>query len=343
MGAEIDVYRPGDEARILDLFEHVFQKKRGEAHWQWENLENPRGTSIFALLKEEGRVHGHLCLNASLFNIQSEEIPAGLRMNFMLDASYRQKGYYPLMFEKLIQQARDRSWAFTFGFPNAPALKALKKIQPAVEVAQIPRYIKFYRGSTIASRKFRQPALARAAGLGLDLLLKVKNRRKAATEHVVPLERFDERFDRLWQQVSPSLTIATVRDRAYLNWRYIDSPVDYRVLAYVENDSVLGYVVLLREAGGMGHIVDLLALEEKPVIPSLLSAADTYMRPHCDMLSCWCLDQGQVSRHLLRFGFFSLPSLNTLALSWIDGPDELAQVLWDKNNWYVMIGDSDYV
>ena len=339
----IDLYRPGDEVPILDLFERVFNKKRNEAYWRWENLGNPRGASIFSLVKEDGRVHGHLSLNASLFTIQDREIPAGQRMNFMLDASYRQKGFYKGMFEKLVQQARDRGWAFTFGFPNAAALKALQKIQPAVEVAQIPRFIKFYRGEPIASRKIRQPILSKTAGLGLDVLLKIKNHRKAATENVVALERFDERFDRLWQQVSPSLTIAAVRDQAYLNWRYIESPVDYRVLAYIENEAVLGYVVLLQETEGMGHIVDLLALEEKRVVPSLLSAVDAYMRPRCDMLSCWCLDQGQVSRHLSRFGFFNLPSLNTLAVSWISGTEELAQVLWDKNNWYVMIGDSDYV
>jgi len=340
----IEPYQPGDQQEILELFRRVFQEARTADRWQWENLDNPAGPSLFALLKEDGRVLGHLCLQAARLSVQGREVTAGQRINFMLDPASRRRGFYPQLFHKVVEQARTRGWAFTFGFPNAPALKALQKIHPAAPVAQVPRFVKFFRGRAIAQRKIRQPALAGAAGRVLDGLLWLQNRRRqAADDHVVPLERFDERFDRLWQQAAPSLGVATVRDQAYLNWRYVDAPLNYRVLAFVAGDEVRGYIVLRLGPGEMGHVVDLLAREETGVVPALLSAAETAARAHCEMLSCWCLDRGQVSRHLRQRGFFSLPGQNTLAISEIQGSRESSRVLWDKHSWYVMIGDSDYI
>ncbi len=344
MPTTIEPYRPGDEEEILALFRRVFQEERTAKRWQWENLENPAGASLFALLKEGDRVLGHLCLQAARLSVEGREVTAGQRINFMLDPACRRRGFYPQLFAKVVEQAKARGWALTLGFPNAPALKALQKIHPAAAVAQVPRFVKFFRGRALAARRIHQPILAGAAGRVLDGLLWLQDRRRQAfDDSVIPLERFDERFDRLWQQVAPSLPVATVRDQQHLNWRYIDAPLDYRVLAFVAGEELLGYIVLRLGPGEMGHVVDLLAREEARVVPALLSAAEAAARPHCEMLSCWCLDRGQISQHLRRRGFFRLPAQNTLAVSATQDHPESSRLLWDKHSWYVMIGDSDYI
>ncbi len=340
---QIETYHPGDEQGILELFARVFGQNKDLDKWRWENMDNPRGASLFALLKEDNTVRGHLCLQLGLVKLGEETVLCGQRINSMIEQKYRHKGVFEQMFLHLLEQAHNRKLGFIFGFPNAQSLRALQKIYPTEAVAQTPRFLKFYRGEAAVSRKINHPVLSRAAGLGLDVFLYFKNRKKASTDKVSALKQFDQRIDQLWQQVSAGIHVAVVRDSAYLNWRYIDSPTQYQVLVFEQGGEVQGYIVLLAEPDGMGHIVDLVALEQAETVPALLSAADEYLRPRCSMLSCWCLDQGQVSPQLRRYGFFSLPSQNTLAVSNIGVTKQAMQVLLDREKWYVMIGDSDYV
>ncbi len=346
MTAKIDIYRPGDEEEILKLFGRIFQEKRDMKRWRWENMENPRGVSLFSLLKESGRVNGHLCLQQTLFKAGRETLPAGQRINSMLAETHRRRGVFQALFEHLLEQARSNGFAFIYGFPNARSFRALEKIYPTRLVTRVPRYIKFYSGAAAAARIFRHPLLAplkagAAPALGGVLLL--RNRRRADTGSVQAVQCFDERFDRLWEKAAPSLRVATVRDAEYLNWRYAHAPANYETLAYLQGKDVLGYIVLQAGRGKMGHVVDLLAVQEEHVVPALLGAADTYMRPRCEVLFCWCLDQGQVSRHLRRGGFFRLPGQTMLALSELRCSEEQAELFRNKANWYLMSGDSDYV
>jgi hypothetical protein len=59
------------------------------------------------------------------------------------------------------------------------------------------------------------------------------------------IERFDERFDELWLEVSAGIGVAVVRDSVYLNWRYAENPgCDCRIIAAEDRHGKLeGFVV----------------------------------------------------------------------------------------------------
>jgi hypothetical protein len=338
---EVKGYQTGDEKDILALFDSVFGKKRDEKYWKWENIENPRGKSIVALLTDEDKkIRGHLCLHASLFKVDEQYLAAGQRINSMLDKNYRQRGNFGKMYEYVFLNGRKKGISFMFGFPNKQALGALHKISGVRNLGEVPRYVKLYNGYEAAQYLFKNSILAFAAGVALQLF-KVRKNKKVKDSRVHVVKQFDSRFDELWFEASKAFKTATVRDSVYLNWRYIEAPRDYLVLACEEKDgSISGYLVLLYE-NGMGHIIDLLALN-KEVIQTLLGSADEYCRGKCHTLSCWCLDRGQVSDTLRKHGYSRIKSQNIIVFNSIDCPAELENILADSSNWYITMGDSDY-
>jgi L-amino acid N-acyltransferase YncA len=59
------------------------------------------------------------------------------------------------------------------------------------------------------------------------------------------LDRFDERFDSFWGRIKDKYAIMTVRDQAFLTWRF--APVaghTYHILAAMIGDELVGYTVL---------------------------------------------------------------------------------------------------
>ncbi len=75
--------------------------------------------------------------------------------------------------------------------------------------------------------------------------LSIKNIHNIKIEEI---KRFDERFDRLWKKISGDYKAIQVRDRAFLNWRFLQCPhLQYRAFAALQNNEVLGYVVIRDE------------------------------------------------------------------------------------------------
>ena len=46
---DVEPYRPGDEAAILDLFRSEFGRERSLEHWRWQFLDNPYGGPFISL------------------------------------------------------------------------------------------------------------------------------------------------------------------------------------------------------------------------------------------------------------------------------------------------------
>jgi hypothetical protein len=73
---------------------------------------------------------------------------------------------------------------------------------------------------------------------------------------------FDERFDDFWAKVAPKIALGTVRDRAFLSWRFQGSQFrHYTILTARCGEEIAGYAVLREtELQGLrlGLIVDLL-------------------------------------------------------------------------------------
>ena len=165
-----------------------------------------------------------------------------------------------------------------------------------------------------------------------------------------PVDRFGAEFDRLWQEIAPSVRIGVVRDSAYLQWRYADHPIyRYERFAARTDGQVRGVVVgTAREVFGMRAtlLVDLLAADEAGVGPVLIGALATAARARGDGIMVTLAIPGSPLHALFRrCGFLQVPARLDPKPFRTAGTvlTESARLALDPHNWYFTWGDIDVV
>jgi hypothetical protein len=166
--------------------------------------------------------------------------------------------------------------------------------------------------------------------------------------HISPIEHFDEAFHALWQNHSTIAPVIQVRDRRYLQWRYISVPeFGYRPFAVLHDGRLLGYLVIRMMAlkGQMfGVLVDVFPfpMGSVLVIHEIFSFSRQYVKAHGgDFLTC--LLPRREAGILKRAGFRRVPEIINpkpwrLGYRWAGkGPSE------DLDDWHVAYGDTDVV
>jgi len=161
---------------------------------------------------------------------------------------------------------------------------------------------------------------------------------------------FDSRFDDFWQEASAGYNLGLIRDRRFLNWRFVDKPgEEYFVLAAEHGGKILGYAVLKNAEMfnlTLGLIVDILTLAPNNVIDCLISRAIEHFREqNVDAVGCLMLKHSVYSKALRRAGFVQVPK----ALSHKEfyfgvqvKPSVLAdEIVNNPTNWLITWGDTD--
>jgi GNAT superfamily N-acetyltransferase len=218
-----------------------------------------------------------------------------------------------------------------------------RRVAP-LETAQL-----LIRPENVLKGKLPWPA-AVAAGLGLRASSTVRDLLRERTQaRVNEVGRFDERHDRLWREVAPSLTCAVVRDASYLNWKYVDQPGQtFLRLEIVDGDRVTGVAVLMfREPDDAyryrrAFLVDFVApLTDEARLAQLIEAAKAAAAGRgADALSC--LHIGSALTAALRRHGFRLREPERYLLVDPGGLEPRAlDTALSADSWFVTHGDSD--
>lgn len=212
-------YQPGDEVRIVGLFERVFGHARSLAHWRWKFLDNPEGAQICLAVTDTGEIIGHYSGIPVRVTADGQTLAFSQAVDVMVDAEYRQGLKKPGICAGLFQQfaktygGEDRV-AVLWGFTTPEHLRLGQRLLGYVFLHWV---MKLVRSVDTAPHPTAGRRMAEAW------------RRMRCP--IYPVDRFDSRVDRLWEECRPELRVATVRDARYLNWRYADCPdVKYRLL-----------------------------------------------------------------------------------------------------------------
>jgi hypothetical protein len=81
-------------------------------------------------------------------------------------------------------------------------------------------------------------------------------------------------LDAVWRRCAPQAGISVVRDRAWVEWRYLASPsFDYRIVLAERAGTPVGYAAYRVEAGlerRIGYLAEVLAPRDDPAVLSTL-------------------------------------------------------------------------
>jgi predicted N-acetyltransferase YhbS len=272
------VYRPlsqDDGQRINELYERAYGKSRSLSQWCWEYRDGPFGEPLLWGAESGGRLVGHYALIPFQMSFQDGLFSGAKAESAMVDPSCRGRGICSSLVELTLQEAARRGIRVVWGFPNNQSFAIMQK-SGRRHVGVLNSYMKIFRPARVL-----RAYLERRIGGWIPRFHRepdYREVRKASVfaedetaitgeEHLLDLNRFDERLNRLWERVRRHTGITIVRNEVYLNWRFVQNPHgQYKIFAALENDGeICGYMIstLKREMGlKIGYIVDFLVSED---------------------------------------------------------------------------------
>ncbi|MFO1053073.1 MAG: GNAT family N-acetyltransferase [Planctomycetota bacterium] len=329
-------YEIGDEHGIVDLFNRVFGAGRSDfvprsiAEWNWEFRDCPAGMQIMLGKDHDtGRVVAHYAAVPVRFNVEGEDVLVGQPVDSMVDPQWRRTHATPNAFLATARHYYE-TWGnaghchATYGFPNHQARVIGQRHLGYISM--------FAPVQTLFANLFEPGPWT---GMG---------RHRCSELVVEEVRRFDARVDVLWSAVRSSYDVAAIRDATYLNWRYADAPVPYRLFVVRDRSaSPLRAIFVLRHgwcAPSILAIADLLThpADRDALAACLLTAIETAGAQEQGRVEMWLPAGHRLFATALELGMQTEPSPMTCVGRFYFTEHDLG---WYLRHWYYTIGDSD--
>ncbi|MBN2074615.1 MAG: GNAT family N-acetyltransferase [Dehalococcoidales bacterium] len=348
-------YKDGDEDAIFGLTKAVYGEQDKDVwmrRWQWIYKDNPGGVGRIWLADDNGLLAGHYSLVYMWLKIGDKIVKASQNIDQMTHPDYRRQGIARTLATKALEEAGSEgipvTTAFTnessyvidlkTGFVNIDLLKALVK----------PLELKKILGKYV-SNKF---LLKTGAGI-MSMLIGIFRRTVKAPEveglKITRVTRFDERINDLWKEIADDYRVLVVRDREYLNWRYVDIPdIEYTIFTAELEGKILGYMVLRCESQPgltFGRIYDLVVPAGQQAVAHtlILKAIEYFKERKADLVIYRVIAGKSLIKTLKKCGFFTVPFTHqkTDFLIRTNTADFSEELFITPGYWFVQTGDSD--
>lgn len=352
----------GQISRLNKLFYGV---EREHSFWEWKYFQIPTKCHLMAVAEKDGEIVGQLGCIALYMQVGGTRQLVGQTQDILILKEYR-KGFTFVKLEKATRSiAEARSAALYYGFSIEMTRNIATRLLSFTDVTPIWKMVLPLNPTPYLENKIKSKALCRVISA---LVYPIMKRLALPTDLKLvegmalnPVERFDARFDMLWERVKNDHCVILERSSDYLNWRYTDHPeVDYAAFALSKGHDILGFIVCEIKQGvrrfssldvdykdtRRGEIIDILVADDAEADRAydlLLRRAFGYFIDHeVDVISCWCQPHMAISRHLSRYRFRQRWTPHRLIVqseSEVYGPDSR---IFKPESWYLMRGDSDH-
>src|SRR5262245_5142496 len=238
----IRAYQPGDERALAALFERVFGRPIGEAHWRWKLKQLPSPVENVWLAVHDGAPIFQYAAIPTRYRLPEGEATAMVSVDTMTAPEFQRRGLLSTIGRHAYEAWRAAGIPFVIGLPNERWGSRASALgwQPLFSLQWLVRPL---RPEALLARRMGLPALARLTPLGaLWNGLASTRAQMDRSIRVHPIDRAGPELDRLWRRCAADTPFSVVRDSAWVNWRYLDAPsLGYRVLLAERNGGPAGY------------------------------------------------------------------------------------------------------
>lgn len=313
MNLQIKNYKDRDMEEILNLFKSTFNREMSEKYWKWRYHENLLKEKYIKLMWDENVLAGHYAVFPIELKIGSDIKKTGFSMTTMTSNQYRKLG----IFNNLAKSLYDDSFndlELIWGFPNDNSLHGFVKYLDWEIVKDIPMY-----------------------EINIDSF-KVSE----VNNNIISIDNFSKKYDGFFDRASKIHSIIVKKDSKYLNWRYIYNPNNKYYAIEYKKEELLGFCVykLYKNEGTLnGYIIDILALNDKIFYSLISKAIDELKLMGAKNAYIWMNDTHYL-RILKDMKFKETQRLTHFGCR-LNSDKMLDTNIYDFNNWYLMMGDSD--
>lgn len=215
-----------DRDTVLSIWRgNLGQDARMAAKFDWFYRSSPAGAPLLLLLRHEasGDWVGVASAGPRRMQAAGRTITAGVLVDLAVLPAHRSLGPALLLQQEMLA-AGLRRFDLLYGFPNAKAVPVFKRVGYR-QLAALSRRARVLRHGPYLARRLPR-MLATPAGRVLDLADRLRLARTGAGLRAEWLAAAHPDMDALWADSERGSQPVTIRDTAFLRWRFDRSPLE---------------------------------------------------------------------------------------------------------------------
>jgi hypothetical protein len=343
--ADIDRYRADDRKAVEALYRRVFGIDAADAsrlRWDWQyrrNPNNPGQEPEIWIAREGPAIVGQYATMPVRLSMSGREVQGSWGMDVMVAPERQRQGLGEILF-----RTWDRNVGASLGLGLSDSSYRLFQKLRWPDIGPVPCLVK-----PLTRRALRRPGwplpLNRLVSALTLPIVKIVARTRPLHAEVRIIQRFDESFTQLWEQIGPKFAFAVRRDAAYLNWKYVTAPhVRYSIAALRRDERNAGYAVYRHVHEPRGRVTLLVDFLTDPAdeagLSTLLRWIDREARQaDSDKIRAFAM-HAAFRRLLKKDGYFQVKSTMEFVAK-VNGLEVPPTFYENTDTWHVTLGDSD--
>jgi predicted N-acetyltransferase YhbS len=337
MSFETVRYAPEHRRALVALLARVGTTQLSDEEFAWWFDRNPAGEGIVSLAVDDGEVVGVAAMSFFRTALNGVETRLAIPVNVATDPRYRGQGVFSTLERENEAAAAASGSPLTVTFPNGASYPIFMSRLGWTDLPRLRLWARPLRAGAVV-----RYALGRPGERG-GLRAPDAEPRTARGFEVRLVERFGPEMDELGRRAAAGYGSHFVRDAEYFNWRYLDSPRDYRCFGAYRADALVGVAVVghtFKHGVSAGFLADLVtAPAGSQETRALLSRAVAEVRGGADALVLLPPPSRELRRSLLRAGF----APTNKKLRFIGKPLlHDAHIETRADAWHFTLGDFDF-
>jgi hypothetical protein len=255
-------WRNGDQLELTRLFERTFGRAITADHWMWKLRPEPHSIDNVWLAVSEDKPIFQYAGIPMRFNLAHRPVQAIVSVDTMTAPEFRRRGLLTQVAEKAYSTWRDAAVAFVIGLPNENWGTRARALgwQPLFPLQWLVRPL---RPEIMLARRMKWPALRhmRLAGVVWNAVLRSRLQ-PAAGIQIQRVDEADSAFDQIWERCKADWSFSTIRDRRWVEWRFIRAPQGYELSVARQDGEPTGYLahtLVHSAAGAVAYMAELCA------------------------------------------------------------------------------------
>lgn len=339
-------------SETLSLFKDCFEANgttKNEKHLKWQFFDNPPKSCYvdIAYDNEAERTAAVYAISSIFFKVGNmKSVIATQSLDTMTDSSYRGKGFFTKLARNVYKTAISDGVSLVYGFPNGSSIHGFKRKLEWENLDPVPFLIKPLKSKYFTKKiKFLK--------FLPNLNLSIRHYKPSKSFKLLVSNDFPEEVNSIWNIFSKHFQVGLVRDKNYLDWRYLSKPNEsYKIVHCYSQDQVyLGYIVYVIKEKHNGKIAYIMELIFDTNISSvgdalLKFAISDIKKNNADCILSWCMSHSPNFKTFSKRLFVNMPSkirpieLHFGARSF---DETLKPLINNRANWYLSYSDSDTV
>ena len=223
-GIQVRPYATGDEPGLLALFTSVFGRASTLEQWRWKLHWPHCGVDNVWLARAGGRAIFQYAGIPTRFSLDHRPATMMVSVDTMTAPEFRRRGLLTRVAAQAYAQWRSCGVPFVIGLPNQQwrSRTAALGWQPLFPLQWLVRPL---RPELVLARRLGAHLIERAGFLAAPWNRYWDNRiQKDRSVSLEPAAAAGAEFDELWHALEPCWALSTVRDRQWVDWRFLKSP-----------------------------------------------------------------------------------------------------------------------